>query len=382
LTRFSYVSAAQQVIFGAGSLDGLTEAVDQFGWRRLMLCTIPRFRASGLLERLEGILGSRLVTSYAQARPHVPQAQVEMATSIATEHEVEAIIGLGGGSPIGLAKAVGLSLEAQLSGRPARAQYPTDQPLVPVIAIPTTYAGSEMTPIYGVTQEVEGSSRKVTVTDAKVTPKLTLYDPELTLTLSPSMTASSGINALAHCVEAVYSITRNPLTTAAALQGTTYITRSLPQAVSQGDDLEARTTLMMGAYLAATAVATAKIGLHHGLCHVLGGTAGVAHGIANSIMLPYAMGFNADVLSAELAAVARAMGLDGENDSALAEAGAQAVHDLIGRLGLPQRLRDVGVAESDLPYLAQVALNSKAVRNNPKPIRDAAQTEAVYRAAW
>jgi alcohol dehydrogenase class IV len=211
---------------------------------------------------------------------------------------------------------------------------------------------------------------------------LTLYDPELTLALPPRMTASSGINALAHCIEAVYSITRNPLATAAALQGVSHITRSLPHAVTNGDDIVARTELMLGAYLAATAVSTAKIGLHHGLCHVLGGTANVPHGIANAIILPHAMRFNADATTLELAAVARSMGLSGESETDLAEKAAQAVYDLIAQIGLPQRLRDVGVAETDLPHLAQVALKSKAVKNNPKPITHADQTEAVFRAAF
>lgn len=382
MTNFNYTTAAQQVIFGAGALARLGDAVAGFGWQRLMVCTIPRFQRSGLVARLEQILGPRLVVSYAEVQPHVPQTQVEAALKLASQHNIEAVIGLGGGSPIGMAKAISLALEAHWTGQAARAQFPTDQPLVPVVAIPTTYAGSEMTPIYGVTQLIDGQSRKVTVTDAKVTPKLTLYDPELTLDLPPQMTASSGINALAHCVEAVYSITRNPLSTAAALQGTGYITRSLPDAVADGDDIAARTELLLGAYLAAVAISTAKIGLHHGLCHVLGGTAGVPHGIANSIILPHAMRFNADATAPELAAVARAMGLTGGADPELAEQAAQTVYDLITRIGLPQRLRDVGVAEADLPRLAQLALKSQAVQNNPKPITDAAQTEAVFRAAW
>jgi maleylacetate reductase len=406
MTEFSYTSAAQQVIFGAGTLTQLSDAVAQFGWQRLMLCTIPRFRTSGLVGRMEDILGPRLVVTYAQVQPHVPQDQVEAATVLAVEYNVDAVIGLGGGSPIGMAKAVSLTLEARRSGQPARARFPTDQPLVPVIAIPTTYAGSEMTPIYGVTHTTDGISRKVTVTDVKVTPKLTLYDPELTLALPPQMTASSGINALAHCIEAVYSITRNPLSAAAALQGTRYITQALPRAVANGDDIHARTELLMGAYLAAIAISTAKIGLHHGLCHVLGGTAGVPHGIANSIMLPHVMHFNADVTAPELATVARAMGLQvaveysyqeikselaamgrvrdlaGQGDIQSARQAAQAVYELISHIGLPQRLRDVGVAEADLPHLARAALKSQAVQNNPKPITDAAQTEAVLRAAW
>jgi maleylacetate reductase len=382
MSEFNYVAAAQQVVFGVGALEQLGDLVYGFGWQRLMLCTIPRLRTSGQVTRLETILGSRLVTDFSEVRPHVPQDQVAAAQAIATAHDVDAVIGLGGGSPIGMAKAVSLALETQRTGKLARARYPNDQPLVPVVAIPTTYAGSEMTPIYGVTQLVDGVSRKVTVTDTKVTPKLTLYDPELTVSLPPQMTASSGVNALAHCVEAVYSISRNPLATSAALQGISYITQALAHAVADGKDMEARTALLKGAYLAATAVSMAKIGLHHGLCHVLGGTAGVPHGIANGIMLPHAMRFNTDATASQLAGVARAMGIAGRNEVVLAEKAAQAVYELIAEVGLPQRLRDVGVEEAALAHLARVALESRAVQNNPKPITNTAQTEAVFRAAW
>jgi maleylacetate reductase len=382
MAQFSYITAAQQVIFGAGALAQLGEAVEHFGWQRVMLCTLARFQTSGLVARIESILGRRLAVIYAQVQPHVPQAQVEAALALAIAHDVDSVIGLGGGSPIGMAKAVSLALEAQRSGQPARAAFPTDQPAVPVIAIPTTYAGSEMTPIYGITQAANGATRKVTVTDGKVTPKLTLYDPELTLALPPQMTASSGINALAHCIEALYSITRNPVSTAAALEGTRHLVEALPRATANGADLAARTEMLIGAHLAAVAIASVKLGLHHGLCHVLGGTAGVPHGVANSIMLPHVMRFNADVTAPELAAAARAMGIAGANDDESAGEAVEAVYDLVARLGLPQRLRDVGVAEADLPRLAQFALKSQAVQSNPKSITNASQTEVVLRAAW
>jgi maleylacetate reductase len=380
--KFNYVSAAQQVIFGAGALDQLAEAVAAFGWQRLVLYTLPRFQATGVVARLETLLGSRLTAVYAAVQPHVHQDQVAAAVALAGSHQADALIGLGGGSAIGLAKATSLALEAQRIGRPARARFPTDQPLIAVIAIPTTYAGSEMTPIYGVTQVIDGQSRKVTVTDAKVTPKLTIYDPELTLSMPAGITAASAINALAHCVEAVYSITRNPLATAAALQGVSHITQALPLAVAHGADVAARTELLAGAYLAASAIATTKIGLHHGVCHVLGGTAAVPHGIAHAIMLPHVMRFNADAVTAELAAVARSMALTGANEAELAEKAAQSIYDLISRSALPQRLRDAGVNKADLPRLAQLALQSQAVQNNPKPITGAAAVEAVLQAAW
>ena len=373
MTQFSYTSAAQQVIFGAGALNKLGEVVAEFGWQRLMLCTIPRFQQSGLLARLESILTGHLAASYTQVRPHVPQEQVDTAVTLALEHDVDAVIGLGGGSPIGMAKAVSLALEARRTGQPASARFPTDQPLVPVIAIPTTYAGSEMTPIYGVTQVLDGATRKVTITDVKVTPKLTLYDPELTLALPPQMTASSGINALAHCIEAVYSITRNPLATAAALQGISHITRSLPIAVANGADITARTELLLGAYLAATAVSTAKIGLHHGLCHVLGGTAGVPHGIANAIILPHAMRYNAEAVPAEMARLGAALG---RPDDA-----AGAVADLVERLGLPTRLADCGVTDDDLDAVARLSQGNGSVQANPRPVSED-DARAVLTAAY
>ncbi len=381
MERFVYTSTAQEVVFGTGSLADLGDIVQRYNWHRLMLCTIGRFQSSGLVDQIDGMLRDRLVAVYDQVQPHVQLHQVEEAVALALERDVDAVIGLGGGSPIGLAKAVSMAVEEERRGRSASAT--TDRPLVPVVAIPTTYAGSEMTPVYGVTQEVDGEVRKVTVNDARIAPKLALYDPQLTLSLPPRMTASTGINALAHCVEAVYSSTRNPLSSAAALQGVRHIVRALPIAVEEGDNRAARAEMLLGAHLAAVALAKVKMGLHHGLCHVLGGTAGVPHGIANSIVLPHAMRFNLDAMAAELADVARAMGLpDGGGEAELGEQGAQAAYDLIGRMGLPQRLRDVGVAAADLPNLAQVALKSQAVLNNPKPITDAAQTEAVLRAAW
>ncbi len=253
-----------------------------------------------------------------------------------------------------------------------------------MIAIPTTYAGSEMTPVYGVTRQIDGELRKMTVTDVRVTPKLTVYDPLLTLQLSPEMTASTGINALAHCIEALYSITRNPLSTAAALQGIRSIAAALPRCYAAGDDLEARTQMFSGSLLAAMALAHVTMAIHHGLCHVLGGTAGVPHGVANSIILPHAMRFNLDATAPELAKAAEAIGIAtaGRSPEAAAQDAIQAVDRLISRLNLPQRLRNAGVQEVDLPRLARIAFQSRTVQSNPKPVRDVAQIEAIFHAAW
>jgi alcohol dehydrogenase class IV len=381
---FRYISYAQEVIFGPGAVERMGATVERFGWRRVLVCASGSARRSGHLARVEAALGERLAAIYAPVQPHVPAAQVDEAADLAAEIEVDAVIGLGGGSPIGMAKAVGQALEERRSGTPARAAFPTDQPLVPVAAIPTTYAGSEMTAIYGVTHESDGATRKITVSDPKVAPKLVIYDPLLTLDLPPELTAATGINALAHCVEALYSTSRHPLSTAAALGGIRAIVSALPRCHADGSDLDARSEMLVGAHLAGLSLASATMALHHGICHVLGGSAGVPHGVANSIVLPHAMRFNRDAAAAELAEAAEALGVprDGRGDAELAEAAAQRVFDMVGRMGLPQRLRDAGVRADDLPRLARQTFEGRTVHNNPRPIADAGQIEELLREAW
>jgi len=384
MNAFQYTFFAQDVTFGAGSLGQLREKIDRFEWRRLMLCTTAGSRARGQVGLIESVLGERLVVTYDHVEAHVLERQVAEATATAAEHSVDAILGLGGGSAVGMAKAVSLALEELRTGHPARATFPTDQPRVPVVAIPTTYAGSEMTPISGVTYRSNGADRKVTVTDPKVTPKLVIYDPLLTLDLPPRVTAGTGINAVAHCIEALYSITRNPLSTAAALAGLRLITPALPRCFANGSDEEARGQMLEGAFLAGTALSNVAMGLHHGICHVLGGSTGAAHGDANSVMLAHVMRFNLDATAPELALAADAMGIPVSGRSA-AESGAAAadlVADLVARMRLPQRLRDIGVREEQLLELAEMGYASRTVRNNPRPITDVAQIKQLLLTAW
>jgi maleylacetate reductase len=384
VNEFQYVSYAQEVIFGPGSLDRLGKAVERFGWQRLMLCSSRSVHRLGIQDSLEAILGDRLVARFNEVQPHVQDFQLEEALSLSVERQVDAVVGLGGGSPLGMAKATASGHEAQLTGRPARAADPTDQPRIPVIAVPTTYAGSEMTAVYGITHTWEVPPRKVTFSDPKIAPKLVLYDPLLTLSLSPRLTASTGINALAHCLEALYSITRHPLSSAAATAGIRHIHHALLRCYTNGDDLESRTEMMLGAHLAGSSLASAAMGLHHGLCHVLGGTFAVPHGIANGIILPHAIRFNAAATVDFLLPAVEAMGINVHSRSPVAavEALASRVFDLVSQLDLPQRLRDVGVNEQDLQAIARLAFENRTVRNNPRPVVDPGEIESLLREAW
>ncbi len=384
MNEFHVTSYAQEVIFGCGALGQVDQTVERMGWRRVLLCTSGSQRRSGAATMLKNLLDERLVASYEQAQAHVPAAQVDEVVELAEARQVDAVIGLGGGSALGLAKAVSFALEERRDAERAGNVSSLAQAQVPVIAIPTTYAGSEMTPVYGITRMVDGQARKQTGSDPRITPQLVIYDPRLTLDLPPEITASTGINALAHCIEALYSLTRNPLSSAVALSGVRAIMSALPRCYARGDDLEARGEMLEGAYLAGTALAHVTMALHHGLCHVLGGTAGVPHGIANGIILPHAMRFNLNAAAAQLAPAAEAMGISlaGKNLRTAVEEMIARIEELIRGMGLPQRLRAVGVREDDLPRLAQLAFQNRTVRSNPEPVTDATQLEELLRAAW
>jgi maleylacetate reductase len=374
--HFSYETAVQRIIFGSGARNQLPAVAGDFGWQNLLLCTSPHLAASGAAGHLVSSLIGRDVAVFDRVAAHVPEAQVLQVLAVAQQKGCDALIALGGGSVIGLAKAVSYRLTAGPSQTPPR---------VPVVAIPTTYAGSEMTPVFGITQpDAEGSPRKVTFRDTAITPRVVLYDPQLTVDLPAPLSASSGVNALAHCIEAVYSLTRNPLSTAAALRGIQLIQSALPACVKDGQDLAARDQMLQGAHLAGIALATVSMGIHHGTGHVLGGTAGVPHGVANCIVLPHAMRFNAEAVPQQLALVAEALGVQrsGRSDFEMALAAADAAQALTRHLNTPQQLRQAGVARSLLPQLAKNMLLSKAVLNNPKPLTSEEQALTFLEEMW
>jgi alcohol dehydrogenase class IV len=383
---FQYSFHAQEVVFGAGILAQLQKTLAAYPWQRFMLCTSPHLVQNGQLRRVQSLLGDRLVTMFAETEAHVPQSQVEASLALAHQHQVDAVIGIGGGSAIGLAKAVAYERTAQRLGNDSDeiASRGVGRS-IPTIAIPTTYAGSEMTPIFGVTRPQEdGTSRKVTINHPTIVPKVVIYDPELTVDLPPELTATTGINALAHCIEAIYSITHNPMSTASALLGIRYLKEYLVQSFQEPNNVDARSGMLIGAHMAGKSLASVEIGVHHGTCHVLGGTAGVPHGIANCIILPHAIRFNADTVGELIALAGESLGIERGNrtDQQMSEATAQAIHDLIAEFGVPQRLRDANVPESLLPTLAETMLKSKAVQNNPKPVKNVETAMTILQAAW
>jgi len=316
------------------------------------VCT-PSLKASTYAARVRAALGTRLVAEFTEVEPHVPRETVDAARDLAQQETIDVVVAMGGGSAMGVGKGV-------VSGEGRS-----------LIAIPTTYAGSEMTPVFGTTDRAE--RRKSVRRDDSVLPKLVVYDPEVTLDLSPELTASTGINALAHCVEACYARDLNPLVLPVALEGIARIVRSLPLCIVNGRDIDAREDLLTGAYMAGFSIANAAMALHHGICHVLGGRTGVAHGVLNAIMLPHVMRFNADAVPDAMRAIAMAMNTN--------SAAPTAVGALVASLPVPQRLRDAGVPEAVLDSVAAEAAGNGTVQANPRPVGEA-QVRALLRAAW
>jgi alcohol dehydrogenase class IV len=325
--------------------------------------------------RVRASLGSRLGAEFDGVEPHVPREAVDAARALADHHKIEVVVALGGGSAMGVGKGV-------VSGEGRS-----------LIAIPTTYAGSEMTAVFGTTDRAE--RRKSVRRDDAVLPKLVIYDPEVTLDLSPGLTASTAMNALAHCVEACYARDVNPLVPPIALDGIQRIVRSLPLCIANGRNLDAREDLLTAAFLAGFSIGNAKMGLHHGVCHVLGGRTGVAHGVLNAIMLPHVMEFNAAAVPEAMSAIADAM--DGPHQApTLPSPGGGgkearqrgreisapgAVAALVATLPVPHRLRDAGVPEAVLDSVAAEAATNATVHNNPKPVTETDLRELLRR-AW
>jgi maleylacetate reductase len=316
---FTYEALPGRVVFGVGSVDRLGEEVDRLGAGRVLAVAGKR-AVDGLVERL----GDRCAGAFSDVRQHVPVELAARARALAGELRTDCLVALGGGSATGLAKAVALDHQ------------------VPIVCVPTTYAGSEMTPIWGLT----GPQGKQTGRDLRVLPRVVVYDPALTVDLPAEVTGPSGMNALAHCVEALYAPGANPITSLLAEEGMRVLASGLPLAVAAPADLAGRSDALLGAWLAGAVLAVAGVGIHHRLCHLLGGAYGLPHAELHAVLLPHAARLMTPAVPAEMARVAAALGV--------ADA-AGGLWDLARRLGAPAGLAELGLAEAELDRVAELA---------------------------
>ncbi|MDB5727367.1 MAG: maleylacetate reductase [Noviherbaspirillum sp.] len=337
MKEFTYNSQPSRVVFGVGTLRHLVREIDLLGARRaLVLCT-PGQRAAA--ERIAGMIGERCAGIFDGAMMHVPIETARQARATAARLNADCAIAIGGGSTTGLGKAI--ALESAL----------------PILAIPTTYAGSEMTPIYGIT---EGGLKK-TGRDMRVLPKTVIYDPDLTLGLPPGLSVTSGINAIAHAAEGLYAADTNPIMSLFAEEGIRALAQGLPKVIANPRDPDGRTQCLYGAWLCGTVLGSVGMALHHKLCHTLGGSYNLPHAETHTVVLPHALAYNAAAAPQAMQRIAAALG---------APDAAQGVYDLAASLGAPIALKDIGMPEQELDRCADIATQNAYA--NPRAIEKAA----------
>jgi len=337
MRTFVHEQSPVRVVFGAGALAALPAEVERLGATRALVLATPGRRARA--EAAGAGLGARCAGVFAGAEMHVPAEVARAARDAARALRADLAVALGGGSTIGLAKAVALELP------------------IPILAIPTTYSGSEMTPIHGVT---EGGAKR-TGRDPRVAPRTVIYDPELTVSLPARLAATSGMNAIAHAAEGLYAQDASPLVAMMAEEGIRALAGALPRIAAAPRDLEARGECLYGAWLCGAVLGAAGMALHHKLCHVLGGTWNLPHAETHAIVLPHAVAYNAPAAPDAMRRIARALG---------AREAATGLYDLARSLGAPLALQAIGMREADLDRAAALAVQSPY--HNPRPIDPAA----------
>jgi maleylacetate reductase len=342
---FSYQGSAAHIVFGRGASARAGDHIGKLGCRRALVLSTPQ--QANDAEALAGRLGALSAGVFAKAAMHTPVAVTEEAVAVARQLGADCVVSLGGGSTTGLGKAMALRTD------------------IPQIVIPTTYAGSEVTPILGQTED----GRKTTLRDARVVPEIVLYDADLTLGLPVAMSVTSGLNAIAHAVEGLYAEDRNPIASLMAAEGMRALRDALPAIVSEPRSVEARERALYGAWLCGTVLGQVAMSLHHKICHTLGGSFDTPHAETHAVMLPHTAGFNATAAGDLLRPVSDIFG--GSPGAAL--------YDFAQSVGAPMRLKDFGLTEADLDRAAEIATRNPY--SNPRPI-DRESIRSLLQQAW
>ena len=351
IDRFELQLAIPRVVFGVGALAQLPAEVERLGAKRALVLSTPEQEGSATQVSL--MLGARSAGVFAQAVMHVPIETARAARDEARRLDADCAVAVGGGSTTGLGKAIALD-----SG-------------LPIVAVPTTYAGSEMTPIYGLT---EGGVKK-TGRDVRVLPKTVVYDPELTMTLPLALSITSGLNAIAHAAEGLYTPEPNPIVALMADEGIAALARALPALHANARDARARHDALYGAWLCGAVLGHVAMGLHHKLCHTLGGTFNLPHAETHTVVLPHALAYNAHAAPDAMARIARALGRADGGDPLSA---ARALHALAGKLGAPTSLRAIGMPAEGLDRAADLA--AQTPYPNPRALERRALRALLQRA--
>jgi alcohol dehydrogenase len=384
MSEFAVLRAPSQVLFGVGMAEAAGRVAATYG-RRVLVCTDPIIAETPGFATVRASLSGE-VAVFSDAAVDVPRTAIDAAVELGRAHEPDAVVAVGGGSVIDLAKMTALLLAHD---GPLEDYYPVQSvpgPVVPLVALPTTAGtGSEATPVAVITDPT--TQMKVGVASPHLIPRHAICDPLLTVGAPPTVTAHSGIDALSHAVEAYMAAREDPspdlvlgrpqvgknlLSDALALEAAGHLARNLARAVQDGSDVEARTGMLYGSLLAGIAFGNSGVSAAHALQFAVGAATHTSHGLGTGLLLPYCMEFNRPVSERELAALERVFGAEPVTF----------VHDLGQRIGLPASLAEIGVARADLRGMAEASSGIKRlIDNNPRPL-DADALERILEAAW
>lgn len=336
----------RRVVFGEGASARLSQDLTEAGFHKVFVLT-TRGRASAVAG-ITATLGDSLVGTFSEAIEHAPIDVTDKAERELRNADADVIVAIGGGSPIGLGKALVLRTG------------------LPLVAIPTTYSGSEMTSIYGETN----AAGKTTGRDARVAPRIIIYDPDLTLDLPVEVSATSGVNAIAHGVESLYAPNATTTSDEHAEQAISLLASSLPRIMANPSNAIARNDALRGAQLAGEALNATAMGLHHRICHVLGGSFGLPHAKTHSVILRYVVAYNFDSARQAMTRVARALNCKNAIGG---------IEDLCNKLPIPRSLAEIGFAEQQI----EAAAKEVAAGDYPNPRAvTVGSVSTILRSAW
>lgn len=362
MNTFSLTPGSVNIRFGAGSVAQLPEVVAGLNKKKVFIVTDPGVASAGVLAKVEAILASAGIetASYTDIKPNPTTTLIDAAAKVGVIFGADCIVALGGGSSLDSSKGIALVV-ANPTFSSAKFDYSItpDRPAVPIIAIPTTSGTGSETNNWGVIDDPIRQC-KFYVGDASTTPVVAILDPELTLGLPARPTAGTGIDALTHAIESLTSKGSTPVSEAYAHQAVKLISRALPIAVKDGQNVDARGDMLMGAHLAGLALTLSGLGLVHGIAHSVSAHVGAAHGEALATVLPEVMQFNSRVVSDIYATVGNDMGVSSNSETAI-----EAVRDLSDSINIRNSLSHYGVTESMVGDIAKTVLADSVTSNNP-----------------
>lgn len=386
---FTYFNSGTKVIAQAAAIDQVPQELAEAGCQRVLVLSSPSVERTEAYSKLVHGLDTKIVQHFHHIPNHSSDGLVERLATEAAQLNVDGIVAFGGGSVSDTAKAIAICLAEGLPLRRHASSFTPPEtffspvlsrPKLPIFAIPVSASAAEVTPGLGIRSDETG--QKLLFWDVKLCPRVIFLDPLVNLSVPARIMQETLMNALAHCVEGMYSRIKNSVSQGLALQGARLIAGAMREMAASPQSATVRMQALVGAHISGMVIANSRVGIHHAVCHSLGSVGGLSHGESNSIMLPHAMRFNGDVASAELTQIAVAITPAGWLSPPDVSAAIVEVERLQALCNVPRRLRDTILVQASLPAIASATLHDRGLYFNPRRVSSAEELELLLENAW